>query len=45
MKPEQQALTELRISHLEQICNIADKIKRIDDRLKSITGDMIENGS
>lgn len=40
---ELESLTELRISHLEQICIIADKIKRIDDRLQSITGDMIVN--
>jgi hypothetical protein len=38
---ELESLTELRISHLTQICIFADKIKRIDERMKSITRDMI----
>lgn len=39
-KPE---LTEQRLSLLEQIAERADEISRIDIRLKSITGEMIEN--
>jgi hypothetical protein len=43
MKPESVALTKRRLSLLQEIAERADEISRIDDRLKSITGDMIEN--
>lgn len=38
-------LQELRLSLLQEIAERADQIKRIDDRLKSITRGMIENES
>jgi hypothetical protein len=36
---ELESLSELRISHLGQICNFADKIKRIDERIAILKTD------
>lgn len=38
-KPEPVALIKLRLSLLQEIAERADEISRIDDRLKSITGE------